>query len=94
MHVALIPEVLAVARVANRVKAGGHSVPENKIRERYWRLWPLVTSAIGVAGSAIVYDNSQAGTPFRVVASFEHGSVVGEPGWPTWTPQALREAGQ
>ena len=94
LHVVLIPKALAVARVANRVKAGGHTVPENKIRERYWRLWPLVTSAIGLVGSATVYDNSQAGTPFRVVASFEHGCVVGGPVWPAWTPQPLRKAGR
>ena len=38
LHVLLIPEELAVARVAYRVQAGGHPVAENKIRERYHRL--------------------------------------------------------
>src|ERR1700735_2435618 len=35
MHVLLIPEELAVERVRHRVRAGGHDVPEDKIRERY-----------------------------------------------------------
>src|ERR1700682_4126284 len=35
LHVGLIPEELAVARVAYRVQSGGHPVAENKIRERY-----------------------------------------------------------
>src|ERR1017187_4374635 len=42
LHVLMLPEHVAVARVASRVERGGHSVPENKIRERYQRLWPLI----------------------------------------------------
>ena len=38
LHIVMIPESLAVARVANRVRAGGHAVPEDKIRQRYLRL--------------------------------------------------------
>ena len=40
LHVLLVPEDLTVERVRRRVAAGGHSVPEQKIRERYHRLWP------------------------------------------------------
>lgn len=92
LHVVMVPEALAVARVANRVDVGGHAVPENKVRERYARLWPLVASAIGVVDAATVYDNSRAATPFRVVAGFEHGSVVGRTDWPVWTPEALHNS--
>jgi len=94
LHIVMIPESLAVARVANRVRAGGHAVPEDKIRQRYLRLWPLVASAIGVVDNATAYDNSRAARPFRVVAAFEHGSPVGSPDWPAWTPEALRAAGR
>jgi predicted ABC-type ATPase len=93
LHVVMVPEPLAVARVANRVGIGGHTVPEHKIRQRYVRLWPLLVSAIGVVDNATVYDNSRADRPFRVVATFGHGSVVREPDWPAWTPEALRKAG-
>ena len=93
LHVVMVPEALAVARVASRVATGGHRVPEDKIRTRYARLFPLVASAISCADGAVVYDNSQARTPFRVVARFEHGALVGEPGWPSWTPQVLRNLG-
>jgi hypothetical protein len=37
----------AVERVRHRVRAGGHDVPETKVRERD-RLWALVADAIGV----------------------------------------------
>src|ERR1700730_5191763 len=42
VHALLVPEDLAVERVRYRVRAGGHDVPETKIRQRYRRLWALV----------------------------------------------------
>jgi len=94
LHIVMVIEALAVARVADRVRAGGHSVPEDKIRKRYLRLWPLVASAIGVVDNATVYDNSRARRPFRLIAHFDHGSAVGESDWPAWTPETLKDAGQ
>ena len=91
LHVVMVPEELAVARVANRVEGGGHAVAEEKVRSRYARLWLLVASAFDVADAVIVYDNSQAARPFRVVTRFEHGSIVGDPDWPSWTPDVVRE---
>jgi len=90
LHVVAVPEDLAVARVAKRVSLGGHAVPENKVRERYRRLWPLVADAIKLVDYAVVYDNSRAAPAFRVVATFERGSLVGSAHWPPWTPKALR----
>lgn len=90
IHVVLVPEELAVARVAKRVEYGGHAVPEEKVRTRFHRLWPLVAEAIGVADTALVYDNSRINPAFRLVASFERGSLVGDADWPPWTPSDLR----
>lgn len=88
VHVLLIPEDLAVHRVAHRVRAGGHEVPEDKIRQRHRRLWDLVAAAIARADTATVYDNSAIGGP-RIVAEFSGGVPVGAPGWPLWTPRGL-----
>ncbi|MGV0718307.1 zeta toxin family protein [Mycolicibacterium sp. XJ662] len=88
VHAVLIPEQLAVARVQHRVAAGGHSVPEAKIRERYQRLWALVVLAAARADSATFYDNSGIRGP-RIVAQMAGGFVVGSLGWPQWTPAAL-----
>lgn len=90
LHVVLVPATLPVARVAARVSQGGHDVPEQKIRERYARLWPLVAAARDLADRTTFYDNSRAGRPFRVVATYERGRVVGGPAWPAWTPRSLR----
>jgi predicted ABC-type ATPase len=88
LHVVLIPEELAVARVAYRVRAGGHTVPENKIRERYHRVWKLLTTAITHCDQATIYDNSDIKGP-RIVAQMTSGFIVGSPDWPHWTPQPL-----
>jgi len=90
LHVILVPETVLVARVAGRVAQGGHDVPEHKIRERYTRLWPLVAAARDLADRTTFYDNSRASTPFRVVATYERGRLVGNPAWPIWTPSSLR----
>jgi predicted ABC-type ATPase len=90
LHVVLVPESLAVARVANRVVHGGHDIPEEKVRSRYARLWPLVATAILLVDAATVYDNTSASAPFRVVASFHRGVAVATPSWPRWTPKELR----
>ena len=62
LHVVLVPEGLSVARVGDRVRRGGHTVPEDKIRERYRRLWALVVQARVLAERAYIYDNSRATT--------------------------------
>ena len=90
LHVVLVPEDLAVARVANRVRNDGHDVPEEKVRSRYARLWSLVAEAIKLVDETTVYDNSSASEPFRIVASFNRGLAVSKSVWPRWTPKELR----
>jgi predicted ABC-type ATPase len=89
VHVLLVPEDLAVERVRLRVRAGGHAVPEAKIRERYRRLWGLLATAIAESDSAMVYDNS-AGVGPRIVATMAAGQIIGSAAWPAWTPPPLR----
>lgn len=90
LHVLLIPEQLAVPRVAARVAAGGHAVPEDKIRSRFRRVWPLVAEAIPRAHSAQVWDNSRYDGPDEV-ALFASGMPIGPCRWPDWTPGPLVE---
>lgn len=89
LHVMLVPVELSVRRVAHRVATGGHAVPEQKIRERYERLWPLIVAARAHADRTVFYDNSLAGSPFRLVASFDHDRLIGVPSWPSWAPAQL-----
>lgn len=88
LHVMLVPEELAVRRVAYRVQAGGHDVPEHKIRERYRRLWRLAAQAISLADRAVVYDNSRPAGPVNI-AEFFGGLPIGAAAWPKWAPEPM-----
>ncbi len=52
-------ENVNVARVRARVAAGGHDVPEEKIRARYHRALALLPQLIGVCDKILVYDNTE-----------------------------------
>lgn len=92
LHVLLVPVDLAVARVRERVRRGGHDVPETKVRERYERIWPLVAHAAARADRADFYDNSSARAALRRIARVEGGRVIGDAAWPIWTPHPLVRA--
>ena len=48
-----------ISRVRNRVKLGGHSVPEDRIAPRYQRSLELLLDAIRHTNRAYVFDNSR-----------------------------------
>jgi len=52
-----------VARVKARVRAGGHNVPEDKIRSRYRKALELLPQLIDVCDEIIIYDNSEKPVP-------------------------------
>jgi predicted ABC-type ATPase len=93
LHIVLIPEALAVARVAERVADGDHQVPEEKVRGRFARLWGHLAVAIEVAAEARVYDNSDPRTPLRLIATYINGQRADAIEWPAWVPDELRTAG-
>ena len=55
-------ENINVARVKARHVAGGHDVPENKIRLRYHRALALLPRLIATCDRILVYDNSDIPT--------------------------------
>lgn len=88
LQVLLVPEELAVHRVRYRVASGGHAVPEEKIRSRFGRIWPLVAAGIGRADVTHVWDNSRYDGP-EEIATFAGGMPIGACRWPSWTPTEL-----
>lgn len=94
LHVLVVPEELAVARVEDRLINGGHAVPEEKVRTRFNRPWTQVRSAIELVDEATVYENSRATTSFRIVARYRAGYLLGAPSWPGWMPDEVRSPGR
>ncbi|MEL0084154.1 MAG: AAA family ATPase [Gammaproteobacteria bacterium] len=60
------------ARVAQRVQAGGHSVPDEKIESRIPRLLENVRIAIPLCDQARLLDNSSAENPFKPIATIRN----------------------
>ena len=62
IYVLTCDENINVARVRARQAAGGHSVPEEKIRERYHRAMALLSRLIATCDKILIYDNSEVPT--------------------------------
>jgi predicted ABC-type ATPase len=58
IYVLTCDENINVARVQARVIAGGHDVPEEKIRSRYHRALALLPQLIAICDKILIYDNS------------------------------------
>lgn len=74
IHVAM-PE-LNIVRVVNRVKEGGHNVPEEKIRSRIPRTLKNVAVAAQLSDNFIVYDNSSFEQPYQKMLTMKNGIIT------------------
>jgi predicted ABC-type ATPase len=63
------------SRVAQRVSAGGHNVPDRKIDVRFPRTFGNLQKALQFVDRAFLFDNSSFAEPYRPVAMY----VAGEP---------------
>lgn len=66
---------LAIARVSERVRMGGHNVPEETIFRRYHAgLTNFYRLYRPIADTWRIYDNSQSGAP-RLISSGEYDTI-------------------
>ncbi|WP_414122920.1 zeta toxin family protein [Corynebacterium nuruki] len=86
LHVIMVPLAVSQSRVLERVELGGHSVPPDKVAERYERLWTNLVEARQIADVTRYYDNSSARHPFQTVAQYTRGHLDRTRDWPTWAP--------
>lgn len=85
VFIGLESSALSIARVVQRVRAGGHDVADDKLRDRFPRTLKNLASAIPLADEAFLFDNSSLGTPFRLVAVYARGQPVRRhPPIPAW----------
>jgi predicted ABC-type ATPase len=71
-----------LARVAQRVRAGGHSVPEEDVRRRYEGSLNNLPEAIGLADEVFLFDNS-GDVGYELIAYFAKKRIWWEP-VPAW----------
>ena len=93
LYVGLEKPELHLNRVADRVRVGGHDVPDTDILRRLHRSLNNLPETLRRADRALLYDNS--GRSMRLVTSVQSGmtKAVTELGW--WTPilKQLEELG-
>jgi predicted ABC-type ATPase len=77
MFIALENADAHVARVADRVAAGLHDIPEAAIRDRYERSLSRAGEALRIAHRGVLIDNSSVTDPFRVIVEIDNGQIVG-----------------
>lgn len=75
-HLMLQSADLAVARVKQRAKEGGHAVPERKVRERFGRNSALIKQAVLLADRAQVLNGSALNERPKVVLELANGRMV------------------
>lgn len=75
VYVAIDDPRANVSRVALRVTKGGHDVPPDRIVQRWHRSIAQLPAALAIADAALIYDNSDAAAPFRLIASKADGMV-------------------
>jgi predicted ABC-type ATPase len=75
---------LSRARVMERVEAGGHDVPDEKIDSRFPRTFDNLRQALTFVDEALLFDNSSVDWPFRFVAAFRNGKRRRKGFAPAW----------
>ncbi|WAJ30228.1 AAA family ATPase [Antarcticirhabdus aurantiaca] len=74
VFVILLDADLNIRRVAERVRRGGHDIPEPVIRRRYDASLRRLAEAIPLADNCLFFDNSE--TSPRLLLSIERGTVI------------------
>ena len=64
---------LAIQRVKERVRQGGHGIAEEDIRRRYWQSLQNLKKILLVCDNVEIFDNTEKLTP---VATYSHNKLV------------------
>jgi predicted ABC-type ATPase len=73
-YVATEDPIINISRVRNRVRLGGHSVPDDKVISRYGRSLGLLLDAVRHSNRAYIFDNS--GSSILWLAEVSEGKVL------------------
>lgn len=77
---------VSIGRVRQRVAAGGHDVPPDRLIARFPRTLKNLHAAIPIVHEAFLFDNTFTDAPYRLVAVYADGRVVSRrPPLPRWT---------
>lgn len=75
-YIATEDPLINIDRVKKRVALGGHSVPEDKTEDRYYRSLHLLPDAIRNTDRAYIFDNSSEGKDHTWIAEITDGKIL------------------
>lgn len=91
-HIHLENSDIALDRIKDRVRKGGHDVDEDKVKARYERVLPLVAEATQYADLTFVLDNSVRDRPHQQVFKLEYGKITAiDNNVPDWAIKAYEK---
>lgn len=76
IFIGIADAALSQERVASRVKAGGHSVPADKIQKRYPRTLDNLKLGIEQLPDVWIYDNSSYENPYHLLVQYKDNKQV------------------
>lgn len=86
-YVGLDTAAESLARIANRVRRGGHDIPENDVERRFAGRWEAVAKVLPYCDEAEFYDNDNG---FVKVAEYRNGELRSVGGHrPQWLEELL-----
>jgi len=95
VFIGLDSSALSVARVSQRVRQGGHDIPDAKLHARFPRTLANLRGAISLVDQAFLFDNSSCDRPYRIVAVYRQGHLVSQhaplPAWAAELPGLRRQ---
>lgn len=95
IYIGIADAFLSEARVIQRVQAGGHDVPTERLERRFTQSLKNLIEAMAFVPAVHIYDNSDCiARPFRLVLTLRHGVIEFEANpLPAWLSSAVRGAG-
>lgn len=72
-YVGIASPELAIERVRERVRLGGHGIPEEDIEKRYYESLKNLSDIISLCDKVVIFDNTDG---FSKVAEYENGKCI------------------
>ena len=83
---------LNLARIAQRMSEGGHTVPDEKVKARIPRVLQLVKQVLPLCDQAYILDNSCADNPFQQIGAIRSGCLeLNQTSVPAWRQELLSD---
>ena len=83
---------LNLARIAQRMSEGGHTVPDEKVKARIPRVLQLVKQVLPLCDQVYILDNSRADNPFQQIGAIRSGCLeLNQTSVPAWRQELLSD---